>query len=251
MTEPRTPAEIRSIRQSGQMLSSVLQTLIDLVEPGMTTKQLADVASKELKSLGGEPAFLGFQGFPDVLCVSVNDEVVHGIPSIKKVINEGDILSLDFGVRYEGMITDAARSMIVGKPKQIRHTQIIERTEQSLLEGIHMVRDGIRTGDIGNAIQTYLEQFRYGIVKDLVGHGVGHQLHEEPNIPNYGRKNTGPWLEKNMTIAIEPMVTLGTEAVKVAPDGWTILTQDGSWAAHFEHTILITQDGSEILTAYN
>jgi methionyl aminopeptidase len=251
MTQPRTPSEIRSIRQSGKMLSTVLQLLIDKAEPGMTTKHLADLAAAELKSLGGQPAFLGFQGYPDVLCVSVNDEVVHGIPNTKKVLNGGDILSLDFGVTYGGMITDAARSIIVGRPKQIGHTKLVERTEKSLLEGIHVVRDKVRTGDIGHAIQTYLEQFRYGIVRDLVGHGVGHEVHEEPNIPNYGRANTGPWLEKNMTIAIEPMVTLGTEAVKVAPDGWTILTQDGSWSAHFEHTILITEDGSEILTAYN
>ncbi len=250
ITRPKTHREIKSIRQSGKILASILDILVKTVQPGLTTKYLSDIASKELKALGGQPSFLGYQGFPDVLCVSINDEVVHGIPSNARKICEGDIVGLDFGVTYEGMITDAARSVIAGKAKDKSHIELVNRTEQSLMEGISVVRDSIRTGDIGSAIQTYLSQYKYGIVRDLVGHGVGHNLHEEPNIPNYGRAHTGPWLRKNMTIAIEPMVTLGKESVKVAQDGWTILTSDGSLAAHFEHTVLITDNSSEILTEY-
>lgn len=250
VTKPKTASEVRAIKQSGKILSAVLDKVISSIAVGMTTKQLADIARKEAEALGGQPSFLGYQGYPDVLCVSVNDEVVHGIPG-PKVIQDGDIVGLDFGITYDGMITDAARSVIVGKPKQRRHIELVERTEKALGAGISVVRDGVRTGDIGHAIEEYLNQYGYGIVKDLVGHGVGHELHEEPNIPNYGRSNTGPWLEKNMTIAIEPMVTLGGDGIKVANDGWTILTSDGSWSAHFEHTVLITDSGAEILTSYN
>lgn len=249
VTKAKKPNEIRAMRQSGRILATVLNYLINNLQVGMTTKDLAILAAKELKSLGGEPSFLGYQGFPDVLCVSINDEVVHGIPSSTRVIKEGDIVGLDFGVTYNGMITDAARSVIAGKPKEKRHIDLLTRTEQALLAGIAVVKSGIRTGDIGYAIEESLAGYGYGIVKDLVGHGVGHYLHEDPNIPNYGRPNTGPWLEENMTIAIEPMITLGNESVKVGQDGWTILTVDGSWSAHFEHTVLITDKGADILTA--
>ncbi len=214
----------------------------------MSTKDLAILANDQLKSLGGEPAFLGYQGFPDVICISVNDEVVHGIPRPDKIINDGDIVGLDFGVRYKGMITDAAITVIAGRPKQIGHIRLVEDTAHALQAGIGAVHDRVRTGDIGLAIESSLKRRNYGIVRDLVGHGVGHNVHEDPNIPNYGRANTGPWLSAGMTIAIEPMVTLGVEQVTVAQDGWTILTVDGSRAAHFEHTVLITQDGAEILT---
>jgi methionyl aminopeptidase len=249
-TKPKTKAEIRSMRQAGQMLATVLQSIIDYAEVGMSTKDLADKAATDLKKLGGQPSFLGYQGFPDVLCVSVNSEIVHGIPSRKHILIDGDLIGLDFGVTFNGMITDAARSLIVGKPKQRRHIELVTRTEQALLAGISVLRDQVRTGDIGSAVQAVLDKYHYGIVRDLVGHGVGHNLHEDPNIPNYGRANTGPWLSKNMTIAIEPMSTLGTDKVIVGPDNWTVLTADGSWSAHFEHTVLITEDGFEILTQY-
>ncbi len=251
VTKPKKPSEIRAMRQSGKMLATVLDLLVKKVEVGVNTKELATIAAKELRALGGEPSFLGYQGFPDVLCVSINDEVVHGIPNPKRILREGDIVGLDFGVTYNGMITDSARSVIAGKPKGEVHVNLLKRTEEAMMTGISVVRSGVRTGDIGNAVQESLAGYGYGIVRDLVGHGVGHYLHEEPNIPNYGRANTGPWLEKDMTIAIEPMVTLGKEAVKVANDGWTILTVDGSWSAHFEHTVLITDEGAEILTALN
>ncbi len=250
VTKPKKPQEIRAIKDAGKMLAAVLAVLVSKAEAGMSTKDLADMAAKELKALGGEPSFLGYQGFPDVLCVSVNDEVVHGIPSKSRILKEGDIVGMDFGVTYNGMIADAARSVIIGRPIHESHVELVKNTEKSLLEGISVVHNGVRTGDIGHAVESYLEPYGYGIVKDLVGHGVGHYLHEEPNIPNYGRPNTGPWLEKNMTIAIEPMVTLGREEVRIGKNGWTILTVDGSWSAHFEHTILITETSAEILTAY-
>jgi methionyl aminopeptidase len=251
-TRVKTAAELRAIRESGRMLGTVLQTLKAQTVAGMSTKDVAILAAQELVSLGGKPAFLGYQGFPDVICISVNQEVVHGIPSAQRIIESGDIVSLDYGVTYQGMITDAALSLIIGKPRDKRHVELVRATEASMYEGIATLHDRVRTGDIGSAVQAILESPRmggpYGIVRDLVGHGVGHELHEDPNIANYGRANTGPWLSKGMTICIEPMATLGTDRVYVAEDGWTILTQDGSWAAHFEHTILITEDGAEIIT---
>jgi methionyl aminopeptidase len=248
ITKVKTKAEIAAMRESGRMLATVLKKLEQELQIGMSTLDLSKIAEKELAALGGEPAFKGYQGFPEVLCVSVNQEIVHGIPKANRIIKEGDIVGLDFGVSYRGMITDAAISVIAGKPKTQGHIRLVERTKQALEIGIGAVHDKVRTGDIGSAIEKFLKQYKYGIVRDLVGHGVGHEVHEDPNIPNYGRPNTGPWLEKGMTIAIEPMVTLGSDKVFIAPDGWTVITLDKSWSAHFEHTILITDDGAEILT---
>jgi methionyl aminopeptidase len=247
-TRVKTRAEIAAMRESGRMLASVLALLRKQLTPGMTTKDLADIAARELKVLGGEAPFLGYQGFPDVICISVNEEVVHGIPSADKIVKDGDIVSLDFGVKYQGMITDSAVSEIAGQQVASRDAKLIEVTERSMMAGVGAVRDGVRTGDIGAAVEAVLKGGNYGIVRDLVGHGVGHELHEDPNVPNYGRANTGERLLKGMTIAIEPMATLGSERVYVARDGWTIQTQDGSRAAHFEHTVLITEDGAEIIT---
>lgn len=249
VTKVKTAAEIADMRVSGRLLAEVLQYLKPLVVPGVTTKQLADKAAVKLTELepSAKPAFLGYQGFPDVICISVNDEVVHGIPG-NRVIAEGDLVGLDYGVSYNGMITDSAITVIAGRAKQKGHIDLVARTEAALEAGIFAVIDQVRTGTIGAAVEASLARYQYGIVKDLVGHGVGHHVHEDPNIPNVGRANTGPWLEAGMTIAIEPMVTLGTDKVYVADDGWTIRTQDGSMAAHFEHTVLITKDGAEILT---
>jgi len=248
MTVVKSKQEIAAMREAGAMLATVLQHLKGQVTAGVSTKQLADIAASELKKLGGKPSFLGYQGFPDVICISVNDEVVHGIPRNDRIIQSGDIVSLDFGVTVQGMVTDGAISVIANNPREERHVKLLRDTEAAMLEGIAAVHDGVRTGDIGAAVEGVLNKGGYGIVRDLVGHGVGHELHEDPNIPNYGRANTGPWLQAGMTIAIEPMATLGTERVYVAEDGWTIKTRDGSWAAHFENTILITRDGAEILT---
>ena len=247
-TKVKTNAEIAAMRESGRMLATVLAAIKPKVVAGVSTKQLADEAAKELESLGGLPSFKGYQGFPDVICISVNDEGVHGIPSTEIIIKDGDIVGLDFGVTYKGMITDSAISVISGKPKQKGHILLLTDTENAMMAGVASLKDQVRTGDIGSAIENSLKHRKYGIVRDLVGHGVGHEVHEDPNIPNVGRPNTGPWLSKGMTIAIEPMVTLGSEAVYIANDGWTVLTKNGSWSAHFEHTVLITEDGAEILT---
>ncbi len=247
-TRIKTPAEIKAMRTSAKMLATVLQALKAQIAAGMSTQDLDDIAVRELKALGGKPAFLGYQGFPKTLCVSVNNEVVHGIPRADKIIQSGDIVSLDYGVLYDGMISDSAISVIVGEPLKKSHADLLKYTESAMLEGIAALHDQVRTGDIGAAVEKVLNRQKYGIVRDLVGHGVGHHVHEDPNIPNYGRANTGPWLDAGMTIAIEPMATLGGDRVYQADDGWTILTVDGSRSAHFEHTVLITEDGAEILT---
>ena len=247
-TREKKPSEIAAMRESGRMLATVLELLRHSAKPGMSTMDLNIIAEKELQSLGGKPAFLGYQGFPAVLCVSINDEVVHGIPSKNKIIEDGDIVSLDFGVVFDSMITDAAISVIVGNPRSEEDVRLVKMTEKSLLDGINVIKDGVKVGDIAESIQKRLDSNKFGIVRDLVGHGVGHDLHEDPNIPNYGHRGQGPILRKNMTIAIEPMATLGGYEVKVDKDGWTILTVDGSRSAHFEHTVLITETGAEILT---
>lgn len=246
MTKVKTPAEIVAMRQSGQMLATVLAVVSKAITPGITTNELDTIAAKELEKLGGKPAFLGQYGFPAVICISLNDEVVHGIPG-KQVIKNGDIVSFDFGVTYQGMITDAARSVLVG-PHNKAKQNLIDGTLESLDAGIAAVKNGVQVGDISAAVQAVLDEYGYGIVRDLVGHGVGHELHEEPNIPNYGKSGTGPALSAGMTIAIEPMTTLGSYKVYTASDGWTIATRDGSLSAHFEDTVLITETGAEILT---
>lgn len=249
-TRIKTSDEIAAMRESGRMLATVLDYLKRQVAVGMTTKDLAELAKQELQRLGGEPVFLGYPGaypFPDIICISLNNEVVHGIPSTSKQIKNGDIVSLDFGVKYRGMITDGATSVVVGTSNDEKD-RLIATTRRAMLAGIATLEDGVRTGTVGAAIEAVLHSGGYGIVRDLVGHGVGNQLHEDPNIPNYGRANTGETLRAGMTIAIEPMATLGKEAVSVDTDDWTIITRDGSLSAHFEHTVLITEDGSEILT---
>ena len=249
ITRVKTQSEIESMRVSGRQLATVLDYLKQNIKAGMTTKEIADLAADKLKSLGGKPAFLGYYGFPDVICISVNDEVVHGIPSKKKIIQDGDIVSLDFGVKVNGMITDAAISVVIGEKKKSEKQKLVDTTEASLLAGIEKIRDGVQVGTIAHAIEEVLAKQKYGIVRDLVGHGVGHELHEEPNIPNYGRANTGMKLKAGMTIAVEPMATMHDYKVYTDADGWTIKTADKSLAAHFEHTILITETGAEILTA--
>lgn len=247
MTTVKTAEEIASMRESGKMLATVLDILSKKTVVGMSTKDLANIAKQELRILGGQPTFLGYQGFPDVLCVSVNDEVVHGIPSAFKLLEDGDVVSLDFGVTYKGMITDSAITIIVGRPRP-NDKKLVNTTKISLDAAIDIMKNNVKVGDIGYAVQQVLEPAGYGIVQDLVGHGVGHQLHEDPNIPNHGKPHVGPKLISGMTVAVEPMANLGGYQVKTDADGWTIRTVDGSRSAHFEHTILITDDGSEILT---
>lgn len=247
-TRVKTPAEIESMRRAGKMLAQTLQAVKAGARPGMSTKDLANIARDVVKNFGGEPSFLGYHGFPDVICISVNDEVVHGIPREDHVIQDGDIISIDFGVTIDNMVTDAAISFILGEGSE-EAKELVRVTEQSMLAGINVLKNGIRVGDIGSAVQKVLDAKGYGIVRDLVGHGVGHQLHEDPNIPNYGFAGSGPVLKAGMTIAIEPMATLGTHQVMIDKDNWTIRTRDGSLSAHFEHTVLITERGYEILTS--
>ena len=245
-TKVKTNQEIKDIRISGQMLANVLQLLSPKVVPGITTKELADIAAKELKALGGKPAFLGYGGFPDVICISRNEEVVHGIPGLE-VVEAGDLVSLDFGVDYNGMITDSAITVVAGNSTGEKR-KLLKGTEEALMAGVNVVKNGVKTGDIGAAVEKVMLQYGFGIVRDLVGHGVGHHVHEEPDVPNYGVAGTGKSLQTGMTIAIEPMSTLGSERVVLDKDGWTISTYDKSLSAHFEHTVLILEDSAEILT---
>ncbi len=249
-TRIKTPEEIDNMRISGKILAEIHQILAAAVKPGVTTQYLADLAEKHINKAGASAPFLGYghPPFPSVICISVNDEVVHGIP-VGRVIQEGDLVSLDLGVEYKGMITDAAITVICGETSD-EIKQFVDDTKKSLYAGLKVIKDGCRVGDISNAIQKSLEKHGYGIVRDLVGHGVGHEVHEDPNIPNFGRKGTGPKIVAGMTLAIEPMATLGNYAVHTDhTDQWTVKTNDGSLAAHFEHTILVTENGHEILTS--
>lgn len=246
-TKVKTPQEIKDMSIAGKMLATVLKMLEAEVQVGMTTKFLADEAAKELKKLGGKPAFLSYDGFPDVICISLNNEVVHGIPG-NEIIEDGDLLSLDFGVEYNGMMTDSAITLVVGDSNGIKR-RLIKGTQEALQAGINSVHDGVKTGDIGAAVEKVMTKYGFGIVRDLVGHGIGHQVHEEPDVPNYGIAGTGRVLTEGTTICIEPMSTLGGDGVVLDKDGWTILTKDNSLSAHFEHTILITKDSAEIITA--
>lgn len=247
-TRVKTAAEIAAMRESGRMLAAVLQLLSKRMVAGMAGRDANELALAEVKALGGKPSFLGYQGFPAAVCVSVNDAIVHGIPDDEPFV-DGDLVSFDFGVTYQGMITDSAFSMIVGQGSADAQ-RLLKATEQAMYAGIEQLRGGVRVGDVAAAVQRVLDRERLGIVRELVGHGVGHELHEDPNVPNYGVSGTGPALKAGMTIAIEPMATLGDYGIRVDGDGWTIRTADGSWAAHFEHTILVTEKGYEILTAW-
>lgn len=247
-TRVKTAREIDDMRESGRMLAAVLKKIKATVTPGMTGKDISKLCQDELKKFGAKAAFYGYGGFPDVICISANDAIVHGIPN-DTPFKDGDLVTFDFGVNYNGMITDSAFSMVIGKATKTQQ-KLLKATERSMYAGIEAVKNGVRTGDIGAAVQAVLDREGFGIVRDLVGHGVGHHVHEDPNVPNYGIKGSGPALKKDMTIAIEPMATVGDYHIKIDKDGWTIRTVDGSLAAHFEHTVLITDDGCEILTAW-
>jgi methionyl aminopeptidase len=242
----KSTKEVESIRESGRMLAMILNRIEEIVEVGMTGLEVDTIARTELAKMGGIPAFLGYQGFPNSICISVNDAVVHGIPN-DVPFKSGDIIGFDFGVIYGGMITDAARTVIVGESTPEK-TKLVQSTIRSLDDAINSAKNGCSVGDIASSAQNVLDKAGLGIVRDLVGHGVGHNVHEEPEIPNYGVAGTGPKLKSGMTIAIEPMATMGDYKVVLDPDGWTIRTRDGSLSAHFEDTILITDSGSEILT---
>ncbi len=242
----RNGRDLDAMREGGKILATVLEYLSGRVDAGMTTKNLADEAGRELKKLGGTPTTLGYKGFPDVICISVNDEVVHGIPG-GQVINDGDLVSLDFVVTYKGMVTDAATTVIVGEGTGQKR-RLLKATKESLDIGIDRVKSGVHIGDVSSAIEARLRRDNLGVVEDLVGHGVGYEMHEPPEIPNFGIAGRGEILKAEMTIAIEPMATLGGKEVFVDTDGWTVKTRDHSLSAHFEHTVLVTESGAEVLT---
>ncbi len=245
-TQVKNPDEIIAIRKSGQILAEILKIVAEATVPGVTTKQLDELAAIELEKRGAKAAFLGYNNFPASICISVNDEIVHGIPS-GRVVQNGDLVGLDFGVTYDGMITDSAVTVAVGEISK-NAEKLLDYTKRALLAGIGELRDGVRVGDISAAIGAELAKGGLKVIDTLGGHGVGHTVHEDPYIANFGTKGTGEILRAGMTIALEPIASLGTHECELASDNWTYITSDNSLSAQFEHTILITQDGSEILT---
>ncbi|MDE2491121.1 MAG: type I methionyl aminopeptidase [Elusimicrobia bacterium] len=245
--EIKSAEELAAMRRAGSVTADILAHLKGIVAPGMTTGDIDKVAREELKKRGAKPAFLNYHGFPAVICLSINEEVVHGIPSPKRVLKDGDVLGLDFGCVIDRFYGDSAVTVGVGaiSPEAAR---LLRVTRESLEKGIAAVKNGARIGDVGAAVQAHAEAAGYGVVREFVGHGIGRALHEEPPIPNYGKPGAGPRLKTGMTIAIEPMVTLGSYEVETLADGWTAVTKDRKLSAHFEHTVAVTEDGAEILT---
>ena len=247
----KSEKELASMAVAGGVVGEVLTLLKRSVEPGITTKELDSIAYKEITRHGATPTFKGYLGFPASICTSVNEEIVHGIPS-KRVLKEGDIIKMDVGATIQGFIGDAAVSVAVGKVSQ-EAKDLMDATRESLAEGIKAAQPGNRVGDIGLAVQTYGEAQGYGVVREFVGHGVGHYLHEEPQVPNYRdpTKGPGPLLRPGMCIAIEPMFNIGGWETRILDDEWTVVTKDGELSSHFEHTIAITEEGPIIFTVHH
>jgi methionyl aminopeptidase len=248
----KSDEEIAIMREAGRIVATVLEILKSQVRAGMRTKELDVIAARETEKLGGKPSFKGYRGFPSNLCVSVNDEIVHGIPG-ERVVRDGDIVSLDFGVIYQGFQGDAAITVGIGSISR-EARQLMENTEGALKAGIAVARPGARLGDISAAIEHYAESRGYSVVREYTGHGIGRDMHEDPRVPNCTQASfglmpgTGPELQKGMTLALEPMVNIGDWATKVDDNHWTVRTRDGSLSAHFEHTIAITDGEPEVLT---
>jgi len=242
----KDPNEVDILRKAGKILSSIVGALQCSLTSGMTTKDIDLEAQALIQKNNVRPAFKGYHGFPGCACVSVNEGVVHGIPG-KRVIQDGDIVSIDIGIIYEGYYSDMATTVPVGKPSS-EVMRLLEVTQASLYRGIEQARPGNRLSDISFAVQSFVEMHGFSVVRDFVGHGIGVALHEEPEIPNYGRPSEGPLLAEGMVFAIEPMVNMGTHRTKTLGDGWSVVTQDGKPSAHFEHTVAITSQGPEILT---
>lgn len=244
--ELKTKGEIELMRVAGRLAGQTLQEVAKAIQPGVTTKDLDRIAEATIRQNGGKPTFVGYRGYPASLCVSINNEVVHGIPSNRK-IKPGDLVSIDVAATVDGFVGDTAMTVIVppGAPEAVK---LVRVTEQSLFAAIECMRPGMRLGDVGAAVQTVAESNGYGVVRDFVGHGIGRKMHEEPAVANYGNPGSGMRLDPGLVLAVEPMVTMGGWQVRVLPDGWTVVTVDGSLAAHFEHTIAVTENGPEILT---
>ncbi len=242
----KSNSEIEKMRRAGAITAGALKAAEEAIRPGMTTLELDGVIRRFITSHGARPSFLGYGGFPASACISVNDEVIHGIPSGRKIL-DGDIVSVDVGAYIDGYHGDSAKTFAVGNVDK-KVLDLMKSTEESLYLAIDMVRPGTRLGDIGAAIARHNEQNGYSVVRQYVGHGVGKDLHEEPEVPNYGKEGHGLRLQAGMVIAIEPMINMGTAAIKVMPDKWTVKTRDGSPSAHFEHTVAVTAEGAVILT---
>lgn len=242
----KTPRELDIMREAGKIVALTHQELKKHIVPGVTTKQLDDIAEKFIRKHNAIPSFKGYNGFRGSICASVNEELVHGIPG-DRVLKDGDIISIDIGAKYNGYHGDSAWTYAVGNISD-ETKRLLEVTEQSLYEGIKEVKPGARLSDVSHAIQTYAEGHDFSIVREYVGHGIGQDLHEDPQIPHYGPPNKGPRLKPGMVLAIEPMVNAGTRYVKTLADDWTVVTVDGKMCAHFEHTVAITETGYEILT---
>ena len=248
MIHYRSEDEIDLIRESSLLVAKTHAEISNLIKPGVTTLQLDKIAEEFIKDNGGLPAFKGYSGFPNTLCASKNEQVVHGIPN-NNPLNDGDIISIDCGVVMNGYYGDSAYTYEVGEvSKMIK--DLLTRTKQSLYKGIEQAVSGNRLGDIGFAIQNYVEKFGYGVVREMVGHGIGKSLHEEPQVPNYGRKGNGIMLKEGLVIAIEPMINLGTKRIKQHSDGWTIITADKKCSAHFEHTVVVRKGRAEVLSSF-
>ena len=245
----KSMSEIDTMRKSGHIVAQVLDHLSSKIKPGISTWDLEEAALDYLKTKTPEaiPAFKGYMGYPAALCVSINDEVVHGIPSRKRMIKDGDVVSIDFGVFYNGYAGDAATTVIAGSGTP-EAQKLLKVTKDSLYEGIKYAKPGNHLHDVSAAIQSYVEGHGYSVVRELVGHGIGQEMHEAPQVPNFGEKGTGVVIRPGLTIAVEPMVTTGSYEVEFLNDGWTVVTRDGSLAAHFEHSLAITGEGTFILT---
>jgi methionyl aminopeptidase len=236
------------MREAGRLVGEVLTELAARVAPGVTTADLDELAEKRLRKAGATPAFKGYHGYPATICASINEEVIHGIPSGRRVLNEGDVISIDVGASLDGYFGDSAITLAVGQVTEEAAT-LLRVTDESLYKAIEAVKLGGRISDIGHAVQRHVEAYGFSVVREFVGHGIGQKMHEEPQVPNYGEPGRGPRLTEGMVLAIEPMVNAGKPAVKVLADGWTAVTRDGSLSAHFEHTVAVTADGPWILTA--
>jgi methionyl aminopeptidase len=244
----RSTAELEKMREAGRLVGDVLTELTARVAPGVTTAELDEIAEQRIRKAGAVPAFKGYHGYPATICASINEEVIHGIPSGRRILNEGDIISIDVGASLDGYYGDSAVTLPVGQVSEQAAT-LLRVTEESLYKAIERAQPGGRISDIGHAVQQHVEAYGFSVVREFVGHGIGQRMHEEPQVPNYGEPGRGPRLAEGMVLAIEPMVNAGKPAVKVLADGWTAVTRDNSLSAHFEHTVAVRADGPWILTA--
>jgi methionyl aminopeptidase len=242
----KSPQELTKMEGANRIVAEILAGIKERVAPGVETRELDELAEKMCRGRGVEAAFKGYRGYPRSICISVNEEIVHGIPGPRR-LKAGDVVSLDFGVKYRGYYGDAALTVAVGEVGP-RARELLEITEKALYAGIEQARVGRHLSDISHAVQTVVERAGFGVIREFVGHGIGRSLHEDPQIPNFGLPGRGPLLQAGMTLAIEPMTTMGTWQVKILKDGWTAVTQDGSYAAHFEHTVAVTENGPLILS---